>query len=341
MTKEQNVDGDEQRSIAWRSHVLPAISGIFWLFHISIFIFRPDFATLWTLFPFWALCLVFLFLSLFIGKGRKSSRALKHIRRYSILGWLAAMIFFSDETTGIMHTGRQPAHDAGVIRVVSLNCSVGTPEAAREVSEFRPDLVLLQESPSREEIQNLAHKLWGESGNSLWGVDGSILVHGKIKPLKLPIQIAVFATAARVRIQEKQFVAVSFRFMTPPFRYEIWSPSAWSDLAAHRQVQRVQANSLLAAVRALEPTLPILMAGDCNAPAGDAIFREFKPALHDAYLEGGVGWCNSFQNDFPVLRIDQVWLSHQWQAKYLVSRRTQNSDHRMVICDVTFREKYL
>ncbi len=270
-------------------------------------------------------------LSLFCAKVKRQQQRL---RTGLIMSWLIAMVFLSDETNGVLHSLRKPPAPENSWRVVSLNCSVGTPEAAREVISYKPDLVLLQESPSRQDIQNLARQLWKEKGNSVWGVDGSVLANGKVEPLKLPAPIAVFATAARVTIKENKFAAVSFRLNTPPFRVDFWNPSAWQALMAHRTLQRAQLKSLLAAIQSLEPDLPIVMAGDCNAPAGDAIFRELQPALHDAYREGAAGWCDTFQNDFPVLRIDQMWISSYWQAAYLTAHRTQNSDHRMVICDV-------
>ncbi len=83
------------------------------------------------------------------------------------------------------------------------------------------------------------------------------------------------------------------------------------------------------------------MAGDCNTPGGDAIFRELQPQMHGAYREDGAGWCNTFQNDFPILRIDQVWLSQHWNAAYLTARRTQNSDHRLVICDLVPTQEFM
>lgn len=158
-----------------------------------------------------------------------------------------------------------------------------------------------------------------------------------MQPLKLPANVAVFATAARVTIEGSTFVAVSFRLNTPPFRVDFWNPTAWRALASHREVQRGQLRALKDSIKALEPNRLIIMAGDCNAPGGDAIFRELQTEFHDAYKQGGSGWCNTFQNDFPVLRIDQVWLSHIWNADYYVVRRTKNSDHRVVICDVKAR----
>ena len=76
------------------------------------------------------------------------------------------------------------------------------------------------------------------------------------------------------------------------------------------------------------------MGGDFNAPAGDAIFELLYPNLRDAFGEAGVGWGNTITNDYPFLRIDQVWVSHHFQVQRVISRKTAFSDHRMVICDL-------
>jgi len=319
----------KSRTAFWPRRVLFIASTGLLLIHALFYAFRPDFATYWTLFPFWLLAAPMLALTLFTSA--KNTQQKQHRTVLAAL-WLVAILWMSDETLGVLRWGKKPP--AKALRIVSLNCSVGTPEAAREVQKYAPDLVLLQEAPSQNDVRDLARLLWPDDNGFAWGVDGAVLARGHVKPLKLPPQVAVFATAARIITEDYSFVAVSFRLDTPPFRVDFWNPAAWKALAAHRQIQRTQLKSLKSSIQTLEPHLPIIMAGDCNAPAGDAIFRELQPRFHDAYYQSGAGWCDTFQNDFPVLRIDQVWLSREWRSLYLSARRTQNSDHRLVICDV-------
>jgi len=82
------------------------------------------------------------------------------------------------------------------------------------------------------------------------------------------------------------------------------------------------------------PDTPIILGGDFNAPAGDAVLRLLRPRLHDAFREGGRGWGNTVLNDLPVLRFDQTWLSGDLRATRVHARKTQRSDHRMVVCDI-------
>ena len=59
------------------------------------------------------------------------------------------------------------------------------------------------------------------------------------------------------------------------------------------------------------------------------------PRMHDTFREGGRGWGDTVINEFPFLRIDQVWVSGAFQAVNVVARKTRRSDHRMVVCDLT------
>ena len=97
-------------------------------------------------------------------------------------------------------------------------------------------------------------------------------------------------------------------------------------------------SSVLRQVDSLSGNVPFIIGGDFNAPGGDAVFRLFQPRFHDAFREGGTGWCNTILNEFPVLRIDQIWLSKHFQVVTTLARRTRYSDHRMVICDVVLKQ---
>ena len=48
---------------------------------------------------------------------------------------------------------------------------------------------------------------------------------------------------------------------------------------------------------------------------------------------------NTIINDFPVSRIDQVWVSGEFDSKVVVAHRTRNSDHRMVVCDLILKDE--
>jgi endonuclease/exonuclease/phosphatase (EEP) superfamily protein YafD len=81
-------------------------------------------------------------------------------------------------------------------------------------------------------------------------------------------------------------------------------------------------------------SVPLIVGGDFNAPAGDAVFRLLRPRLRDAFAEAGCGWGNTIINDFPFARIDQIWIGRHWQAIAVQAQPSAHSDHRIVIADL-------
>jgi hypothetical protein len=67
------------------------------------------------------------------------------------------------------------------LRVVTINCDLGSQSAAAEAVRFDPDIVLLQESPSEETVRALAQSLFGPAGDSVWSSDCSIVARGRLQ----------------------------------------------------------------------------------------------------------------------------------------------------------------
>jgi vancomycin resistance protein VanJ len=221
------------------------------------------------------------------------------------------------------------------LRVVSLNCAGGSAEAAAEVAAYRPDIVLLQESPGREEVARLGRRLWGSEAAVLAGLDASMLVHGRLEPVLLPPMLRAYFVEARARLASGiETEVVSLRLTPALVRLDFWSPDCWREQAANRRGRREQLQAVARQLVALPTDAPVILGGDFNAPARDAIFRLLRPRLHDTFPEGGQGWGDTILNEIPLQRIDQVWVSDHFHAAAVVARRTRNSDHRMVVCDL-------
>jgi vancomycin resistance protein VanJ len=214
-----------------------------------------------------------------------------------------------------------------------LNCAMGSAEAAGEVEAFAPDLVLLQESPPRKDVEALAKRLYGASGWVVWGSDGSLLGRGRLiethEPPSMRFAWARFQTQGDIEME-----AMSVHLATPSARIDLWSPDCWREQAHYRFMQREEAQTIAQALGRTSPDLPVIVAGDFNAPAHDAIFRLFRPRLEDSFSRAGRGWGNTILNDFPVLRIDQVWISPSLRPVSVTAHKSQYSDHRMVVCDL-------
>jgi hypothetical protein len=61
-----------------------------------------------------------------------------------------------------------------------------------------------------------------------------------------------------------------------------------------------------------------------------------RPRLSDTFRNAGRGWGATGTNEYPLFRVGQIWTSDSLQAESVTVRKTLHSDHRMVVCDLTF-----
>jgi vancomycin resistance protein VanJ len=293
-----------------------------------------------TVFPAWAWLVPGLFL-VAVGLRRRGNR-------WSVLvigSWLMFLLAYAEEPWSLFRlatssgsSSRASPGDVEVLRVVSLNCDVGNRGAAEEVAAYRPDVIMLQESPGSETVRRLASQIFGVEAGVVTGVDASLIVRGQVIPAELSAKQRATFVQARVRLRSGTEVEIiNMRLVPALFRFDLWSPDCWRDQAENRRKRREQLREIARRIESVPETIPIIVGGDFNAPQGDAVFRLLRPRLHDTFAEGGRGWGNTIVNDFPVLRIDQIWTSHTIRAAWVVARRSRHSDHRMVVCDLTIR----
>ncbi len=298
---------------------------------------RPDAFAAVTIFPVGCWFVLGLLLTAW-GWNRSLARQAKWVGAM----WLGFLLIFADEPRSLLRALLPPPSrdEARNLRVVSLNCSAGDPLAAAEVAKWKPDVVLLQESPSRADVERLARRLFGKEGDFLWGVDGSILARGRLTPRPLSSALRNYFVQARLQLPQGQEAEVlSLRLMTPPFRIDLWSPSCWEAYPHNRQLQRDQMGAIREQLGAVPDERALIVGGDFNAPQGDAIFGALRPRLRDSFSRAGRGWGNTIINDFPALRIDQIWASEALQPRSVRAHQTQNSDHRAVIADFRWSTK--
>lgn len=208
-----------------------------------------------------------------------------------------------------------------------------------EVSAFQPDIVLLQEAPGRREVVRLGQQLFGRDAGIALNLDTSLLARGSVRPAAPALGWRNCFVEARVRLRSGQEIQVISVRLTPPlFRMDLWNPDCWRAQSENRRLRYAQMEAVAARIAALPPGLPLVIGGDMNAPPGDRVFRLLQPRLHDAFRTAGRGWGNTIINDFPFLRIDQVWTSPHFAVVSVRGEKTQHSDHRMVVCDLLLRD---
>ncbi|MFQ6133345.1 MAG: endonuclease/exonuclease/phosphatase family protein [Armatimonadota bacterium] len=317
-----------------------AVSLSLWAFLTALYALRPagwDPITIWP-FHVWAWPgLVFALASL-TGRAKR--------RSWLVAGmWILAVGLLTEEPRALLrsvaHRGEeawQAARSEGrALRVVSLNCKSSL-AAVEEALAQNADIVLLQERPSLDEFDELVEA--GGDWEMAAAFDTAVLVRGELKALPTSPEQKVFVCPARVRpsrLPEQELIVASVHLPQPALRRTLWRRATWQRAERIRRRRAGYMGDLAALAAEHVGATATVFGGDFNTPGGDSLFRPLRAHLRDAFEQAGVGWPDTFLNEAPLSRIDQVWISPQLEATTLRAVRTQNSDHRMVVCEVLVR----
>ena len=79
---------------------------------------------------------------------------------------------------------------------------------------------------------------------------------------------------------------------------------------------------------------PVIIGGDFNTPGQDSLLDPLRGPLTDCFAAAGRGWPNTITADYPMSRIDGIWVSDEMRPLNARVVYTPHSDHRMVVADV-------
>jgi vancomycin resistance protein VanJ len=327
------------RESTWFQVVVPGTSALLCFAAAFVFWFQPDSCAAVLVLPRWLWIIPGLFFGL-LGWTKKRKR----MAGIAIILWFLFAVVFVQELRSVFHWRTSPsdewaaAHfDGKAIRVVSLNCS-GDKKAAAEAGAYQPDIVFFQESPLRPELEEIATRLVGQKAESFCGNDVSIIARGKLTPVPVPDKASAPFAHARVQFPSGLTAEVIVARLRPyNISADLWSPTLWRNQCAIRQYQRQQLQRIAEEIEKIPRDVPLILGGDFNLPAGDKMFRILNARLTDTFRRSGTGWGDSLANDIPILRIDQIWCNDRFQPDSVYVRRTVNTDHRMVICNLFCR----
>lgn len=221
------------------------------------------------------------------------------------------------------------------LRVVSLNCADGSRRTAREAGAMTPDILLFQESPGRDDLEQLATELFGETHGVLWSADTSIVARW---PIRRAVAQEYFVTGLIQLPNDLQLRVVSLRLAPPVVRYDLWNPACWREQTAKRRPHAKQVNQLRELlIDKIDDA--ILLGGDFNAAQHDRATWPLRDFARDTFDVAGHGWGNTVLNTIPMLRFDQIWTGGLCRATATWAVRSQHSDHRLVVSDLVLTDK--
>jgi hypothetical protein len=313
----------------------------------ALYLWQPDGAFALTIYSPWAPGTLGFFVTILVCLIKRSKPLF-----FLALAWLVWGLAASDEVHALVR--RTPddgemnsfRYDGKRLRIISLNCAGGSIGAAREVQAWGPDIVLLQESPSKRELEPLAKELFGPKAGIAVGPDASILSRYPLEDWFAKKRPPANFTGAFFRISENErWILVSLRLQPPVLRFDLWNPECWKAFAEDRIRRRKELHKLLEAVNTYDDLEPMIVGGDFNAPPDRSITSLMKQRggfpdypLVDTARIAGSGWTMTSISAFPLVRIDQIWTDRGFEPIRTIAVPTKHSDHRMVVADVRIRK---
>ena len=134
--------------------------------------------------------------------------------------------------------------------------------------------------------------------------------------------------------KQEKLTLLNVRLLLPLLNLTPWNPSTWSETRRNQKDRELQLSILEDVLRTKKDTSGIILGGDFNRPARSVSLHPLKTYLIDSFIKAGTGWGNTMTVDFPVSRIDQIWISPSYRSINSRVVMLPDSDHRMLITDI-------
>jgi vancomycin resistance protein VanJ len=219
---------------------------------------------------------------------------------------------------------RAAPSDGNGIRVMTWNLSHGRwglAGLAAEAARLNPDLgVFIEADPSRLDVRAIMKAAFPKHHVFLLG-GGIVLVSRWPGGEARAYQIGSGEVESRIR---------EIDLATPGGIWTVFS----CDISSNTLYQREPHFRELASRIAGCPN-PVLIAGDFNTPL-DSVHLDHLRALGlvEAFETGGSGYLPTWPVPLPVLSLDQIWMSTQFQPVHCVRRWHWRTDHAAVIATI-------
>jgi len=225
------------------------------------------------------------------------------------------------------------------IRIATINCATfGFGDPTEDLEKWDPDIVLIQQSfPYQTKM--ISDALYGGNGDYRAYMTNGIATRFEIRrEVRNPTMRNQQVT---VRLPDgREIEVVNVHLATAATDMRLWSSGSRELHRKNRDLRRKELSIVLQVLEKTSnfPSTPTIFGGDFNAGATDIVHRQLVRDFEDAFSEVGRGWGDTFHRRFPILRIDHIYATRQFQPLSCGTVVTKKTDHRMVIADYLLRK---
>jgi len=316
------------------SALIPSLLLLLFIVVVSSFMNRWDSLVAITLIPLWAWAGVGMILSLL------SWLAFRGVLSLVIFClWLATGIAFSEETHSLIKElvntidPKPLPEDSRLYRVINVN-ALGAKEGLEQIKQLEPDLVVVQEPPKQQVLDEIAETWF--SGDFGVVSDGSVAIVARGVLLDSIVEESSEAIHARIQLENDFLVDVTSIILSDCLpSTSLWNPGTWERLRQARIHNRRTLRTNLGENQITQNRIGRIIAGGFQTPPGDDVYRPLESnEMVDTFRKAGEGWGNTYPSDYPVLRLDQIWVSESFEVVSTHAIQNRHSDHRIVISEL-------
>lgn len=224
------------------------------------------------------------------------------------------------------------------LRVVSYNVKLSkksTSAVAKAIENLNADVVCAQEVPwlpsENAAVAPLLRALpdWhAQHDGELLTLSRTPILSSKVHRMGKSGAVSCQETVINVRGNRIHFFNTHIVYPGSPSR----------DIGA--QIERsmpMRAAQTRGVIRAAQISSPSIIMGDFNTPPRGQIYAAFRTHWRDTFRDAGWGSGNSFPVGLPLIRIDYVWTSRDFQAQRCFVANENASDHYPLVADLVLR----
>ncbi len=218
-------------------------------------------------------------------------------------------------------------------RIVNVNCAASE-SAFGEAVDTKPDLLIVQEAPGEEVLEAAAKTLFGDESSVTIHLNNAILARGEL----LGVLTDPESATMHIRLKPPDGIILDITNLdltgSAP-RLDMWHPSVWIELKEARTRNRRLVRSALGENEITRSDIGRIICGGFGTPPGDDVFRPLEAnGLIDTFAAVGTGWGNTRPSDYPVLRLDQIWVSANLKPLKSETRLNPSAPSRIVVSEV-------